>query len=180
MSVTAARMRTGACATDFPRKKKDFERKQKDVCSHVSVTDTFNILLLTSDQLAWSYLCEARCSHKHRMLGQFWRSRNGDSLQTKHTHQKIHRETHLRHDTFTKLTEEKCPLKQRLSALNIVVHLQTSCEAMISFRHPTVNEYMNWNYLFIASLYFLIVISFPLIWHNNMQLRIRDSSEYKW
>lgn len=132
------------------------------MCGHVSVTDTFNILLLPRDQLVWWYLCDARCSNKHRMLGQFYRSCYDDSLQTKHTHQEIHTQPHLKRDKFTKLTEEEYPLKQRLPSPSIFVHLQTSREALMSFTHPTVNEYMNWNYLFTSTLYFLLIISFNL------------------
>lgn len=166
------RARENRCTLNWLSSGKESSRKKtKDVCTHVSVTDTFNILLLPSDQLAWSYLCDARCSNKHRMLGQFYRSCYGDSLQTKHTHQEIHTEPHLKHDKFTKLTEEEYPLKERLSAPNIFVHLQTSCEAMMSFARLTVNEYMNWNYLFTSTLYFLLIISF-----NLTQLTIRDSN----
>lgn len=146
----------------FLRKRERSRKKTKDVRCHVSVTDTFNILLLPGDRLVWSYLCDAHGSDKHRILGQFYRRCYGDSLQTKHTHQEILREPHLKHDKFTKLTEEECPLKQRLPAPNLFVHLQTSCEAMMSFTHPTVNENMNWNYLFISSLCFLLIISFNL------------------
>lgn len=102
MSVMGVHMRAGARSTDFPQKKKRSHKKTKDVCGHVSVTDTFNILLLPSDQLAWSYLCDARCSDKHRMPGQFYRSCYGDSLQTKHTHQEIH----------TQATFEACQVHQ--------------------------------------------------------------------
>lgn len=159
MNICNGRACENRCTLNWLSSEKEGSRKKtKDVCSHVSVTDTFNILLLSSDQLAWSYLCDARCSDKHRMLGQFYRSCYGDSLQTKHTHthQEIHREPHLKHDKFTKLTEEEYPLKHRLPASNIFVHLQTSCEAMMSFTHPPVNEYMNWNwnYLFIETFIF--------------------------
>lgn len=146
----------------FSSEKERSHKKTKDVCGHVSVTDTFNILLLPRDQLVWWYLCDARCSNKHRMLGQFYRSCYGDSLQTKHTHQEIHTQPHLKRDKFTKLTEEEYPLKQRLPSPSIFVHLQTSREALMSFTHPTVNEYMSWNYLFISALYFLLLISFNL------------------
>lgn len=102
--------------------------------------------------------------------------------QSTHTHQEIHREPHLKHDKFTKLTEEEHPLNQRLPASNIFVHLQTSCEAMMSFTRPPVNEYMNWNYLFISNLYFLIIISFNLTQKDIMlwvafDLRQRDTNK---
>lgn len=132
-------------------------KKTKDVCSHVSVTDTFNILPLPSDRtcvtpaaptitICWDSSAEAATARACKQS----------------THQEIHGEPHLKHDKFSKLTEEKYPFKQYLPAPNIFIHLKTSWEAVMSFTHLRVNEYMNCNCFFISTLYFLRIVPFNL------------------
>lgn len=110
MSVMGVHVRTEqAHAPPTFLRKQGPRRKPKAARSRLSVTDTFNILPLPGDELARWYLCDARCSDKHRMLGQFCTSCCGGSLQTKHTHQEIQSEPQPKHDKFPKVTEEKYP-----------------------------------------------------------------------